>query len=174
MWFHTHAEAGWRLPAGCVAVWRGRGWELLGMAHHCSVHPRARGPSGHSEGPEGVNHGGLSPIPFPLPSTLTDTCNRITRSRRPTWNSVTWSFYVAMPPVRSKRDWAFDGVLDIDLKLTGHAWDPFPPVPSHPVSLTFYFLMICRSAWLAQQATHCLWDGSLRQFFIFKLSYRST
>ena len=35
-------------------------------------------------------------------------------------------------------------ILEIDLKVIRHAWDPFLPTPSHPVSLTFYFLIICR------------------------------
>ena len=50
----------------------------------------------HSEGPVCINCREISPMPLPLPSTLSEMCNRIT-SRRPIWNSVTWRFYEAMP-----------------------------------------------------------------------------
>ena len=43
-----------------------------------------------------INCREISPMPLPLPSTLSEMCNRIT-SRRPIWNSVTWRFYEAMP-----------------------------------------------------------------------------
>ena len=51
----------------------------------------------HSEGPVCINCREISPMPLPLPSTLSEMCNRITRSRRLIWNSVTWRFYEAMP-----------------------------------------------------------------------------
>ena len=51
----------------------------------------------HSESPVCINCREISPMPLPLPSTLSEMWNRITRSRRPVWNSVTWRFYEAMP-----------------------------------------------------------------------------
>ena len=51
----------------------------------------------HSEGPVCINCREISPMPLHLPSTLSEMCHSITRSRRPIWNSVTWSFYEAMP-----------------------------------------------------------------------------
>lgn len=142
------------------------GWARDGDLPGIPPHPiqATSGPAGHSATPKAqpvaVSHGGLSLSPFPHPSTFTYVTEQ--------WETgclvkikLHGTFNLKGPPVCSKRDLAFGGILElapppprpnpqkeIGPKVTGHGWDPCFPVPSHVVILTCYFLIICRSIWL--------------------------
>ena len=58
------------------------------MLHPRSVHPGLKDPLDTQPAPGG-GFESWKTIPFPLPSTFSENCNRIMRSKRPAWNNGT-------------------------------------------------------------------------------------
>lgn len=75
-------------PAPRLAKCHCTGGPMGVMLHPRSVHPGLKDPLDTQPAPGG-GYKSWRTIPFPLPSTFAENCNRIMRSKRPAWNNGT-------------------------------------------------------------------------------------